>query len=280
MIVRTKKNQDYSVINNTVLKDKRLSWRARGIAAYLLTMPDDWSINSNHLWKSGTEGRDAVRNAMKELEESGYLIRTKYQTKDGKWNTELVLGESPTPGKPTPGKPTPDFQALYKDTNNQILRTDCANAHEDAALRLRTESPSAHRSPVQENLFDTDSDQEPEEDTPSSPPIPPAPSSPSPARKGKATPEQAALMNTYKALIEEDEGLRAVSTLRYQVEWVGIKRMAAAGYTPDEMSSAYRVMRADAWWRGKHIPAQTLASQMGALLAQVQPQVTTLEFEW
>ncbi|TKI88055.1 DNA-binding protein, partial [Bacillus wiedmannii] len=41
-IFRVKKDNNYSVINNTGLKDKRLSWKAKGILAYILTLPDDW----------------------------------------------------------------------------------------------------------------------------------------------------------------------------------------------------------------------------------------------
>lgn len=40
-IIRVKKDSNYSVINNTGLKDERLSWKAKGILAYALTLPDD-----------------------------------------------------------------------------------------------------------------------------------------------------------------------------------------------------------------------------------------------
>ena len=37
----SEKDSNYSVINNTGLKDERLSWKAKGILAYALTLPDD-----------------------------------------------------------------------------------------------------------------------------------------------------------------------------------------------------------------------------------------------
>jgi hypothetical protein len=113
MIVRTKKNKNYTTINNTVLRDERLSWRARGIAAYLLTMPDDWEISHDHLWKHGVEGRDAVLNAMRELEDAGYLVRTKFQDKKGKFQTVVVLHEEP--------QPSPENQvSVNQDSVNQV----------------------------------------------------------------------------------------------------------------------------------------------------------------
>lgn len=110
MIIRTKKNSNYTVINNSVLEDTRLSWRAKGIAAFLLSKPDNWEINHTYLWKHGKEGRDAILAAMKELEQCGYLIRTRTQGKDGKFSTEVVLIE----------EPTTDFQkSVNQDSVNQ-----------------------------------------------------------------------------------------------------------------------------------------------------------------
>lgn len=119
MIVRTKKNKNYSSINNTVLRDERLSWRARGIAAFLLTMPDDWEINHDYLWKHGMEGRDAVLNAMKELEDYGYLVRTKYQDEKGLFKTISVLHEEPQPSPDI--QPSPENQvSVNQDSVNQV----------------------------------------------------------------------------------------------------------------------------------------------------------------
>lgn len=107
-IIRVEKTKGYSVIKNTILNDTRLSYRAIGIAAHLLSKPDGWHIRADYLWTNGVEGRDAVRAAMKELEECGYLVRLKTQDERGRWSTDLILREepanSPTPGKPSVGK--------------------------------------------------------------------------------------------------------------------------------------------------------------------------------
>lgn len=146
MIVRTRKNQRYTVINNTVLEDERLSWRARGIAAYLLSKPDDWEINSDYLWKQGTEGRDAVRSAMKELEECGYLVREKRRNEDGTFNTVVTLIEEPLPDNL---QPTTDYQASVNQssvnqasivsTEYQVLNTKDDHHHQ----RVVPENPDA-----------------------------------------------------------------------------------------------------------------------------------------
>jgi hypothetical protein len=145
MIVRTKKNRNYTTINNTVLEDERLSWRARGIAAYLLSKPDDWRIDHTHLWKNGKEGRDAVLAAMKELEDCGYLVRTRMQGEDGKFTTFVTLVEEPTPENPQPStenQKSVNQKSVFQDslsvlkpsTETKITDDDNARVRGDAAV--------------------------------------------------------------------------------------------------------------------------------------------------
>lgn len=99
-ILRVKKKDKYGLILNAVTNDERLSYRALGIYAYLITKPDDWKIIISNLYRkadedSGREGKKAVYAAIKELAEYGYL--TKEQLYDaGKFaGIEYTLHESP-----------------------------------------------------------------------------------------------------------------------------------------------------------------------------------------
>jgi hypothetical protein len=91
------------------VNDRRLSFRARGILLWLLDKPDDWRCDSDTLTRNTTEGRDAVRTALKELETCGYLVRSKYQDARGHWQSEAVIYETPgrtEDGIPVVGNPT------------------------------------------------------------------------------------------------------------------------------------------------------------------------------
>lgn len=96
MIIRAQKNGDYSVIHNGILNDDRLSLKARGLAAYLLTKPDNWRINRDLLAKQFPDGVWAVRGALKELETCGYLTRTRVSN-NGRFSWEIVLHETRIP---------------------------------------------------------------------------------------------------------------------------------------------------------------------------------------
>ena len=41
-ILRKKRDNPYLTIDKTALNDKRLTWQAKGLHAYLMGLPDDW----------------------------------------------------------------------------------------------------------------------------------------------------------------------------------------------------------------------------------------------
>jgi len=115
-INRVRRTSHFTTIPNATLRDARLSWRARGILAYALSHTDDFRLTSADLTAAGAEGRDAVRKALTELEETGYRRQVKVQDDAGKWSTIIEwhdttepMPENPTVGisGPEPGKPTP-----------------------------------------------------------------------------------------------------------------------------------------------------------------------------
>lgn len=73
--VKVKKTKNYTVINNEILKRNDISWKAKGIMCYILSLPEDWVINLNEVMEHSTEGKSAFRSGWKELSELGYVER-------------------------------------------------------------------------------------------------------------------------------------------------------------------------------------------------------------
>lgn len=97
---------NFTILSNAVINDERLSFRARGVLIWLLSKPDDWRTRSDAIaGQSPKEGRDAIRSALRELAELGYLIREKIQNDRGQWITIQTIYEEPRTG-PGPEKPT------------------------------------------------------------------------------------------------------------------------------------------------------------------------------
>ena len=80
-----KHDNPYVMIDKKCLEDSHLSWKARGILAYLLSKPKDWEVLTCDLVaKSDNEGRAAIRSAMRELVACGYAALQPIQGEDGR----------------------------------------------------------------------------------------------------------------------------------------------------------------------------------------------------
>src|SRR5204863_280673 len=68
-IIKIEKRADpYARIDNRTLRDGRLSWKATGLLAYLLSLPKDWHITLQHLCNAKADRLHATQSALKELE--------------------------------------------------------------------------------------------------------------------------------------------------------------------------------------------------------------------
>lgn len=127
--IRVERRHRYTSIDRGALNDARLSFRARGILAYLLDKPDDWRTNASAVAAAGREGREAVRTALRELETCGYLHRRKWRNLSGQWETEWIVRERPDEDQSTragfrarvtgPGFPAPVSRAVLLNTETE-----------------------------------------------------------------------------------------------------------------------------------------------------------------
>ncbi|MBA7484973.1 hypothetical protein ES707_20504 [subsurface metagenome] len=86
-IIRVSKNKKnpYFLMNKTGINDKRLSFKAKGLLAYLISKPDNWYINYHDLCSISINGIKSVRAAVKELTSIGYMVRSQMRKNDGKF---------------------------------------------------------------------------------------------------------------------------------------------------------------------------------------------------
>ena len=108
MILRKEKHDNkYTVIDNKALQDNSISWKAKGVLSYLLSLPDDWKIYLEELTEHTTDGITATRSAVQELIKAGYITRNQLKDDKGRFDSyEYVIHE--TKKEPKLGFPLSD----------------------------------------------------------------------------------------------------------------------------------------------------------------------------
>lgn len=89
----------FTSIINTALQDTSLSFAAKGLLCYLLSLPEDWDINVTHLMTQSPAKRKAILTLIEELIYFGYMRRETIREKSGRvmrveykaWETPLVI---------------------------------------------------------------------------------------------------------------------------------------------------------------------------------------------
>lgn len=181
-IFRVEKNTNFTVMSNHHLKNKKLSLKAKGLLSQILSLPAEWDYSLNGLAYINKEGKDSVREAIKELEREGYIVRTR--TRDDKGllgKAEYVIyemphlentdfqpkSENPTLDNPTLENPTQEKPALDNPTqlnkdksNKEILNNDLSNidsfpfssAHNEKSKRTEMNEIIKNRETVMDNI--------------------------------------------------------------------------------------------------------------------------------
>ena len=102
-------DDQFAQIPNAWLRDSRLSLKAIGLLAQIMTHVPGWNMSINSLASRNNVGKDQIRTAIAELEEFGYLTREQSR-EEGKfaetiWKTsdpsEKPLSDNPTTENPT-----------------------------------------------------------------------------------------------------------------------------------------------------------------------------------
>ena len=126
--IKTKKDKNYTVLDNTFIQDLRLTWKAKGLMTYLLSLPDDWCIHLSELEEHAADGKDSLKTAIKELKIYGYLIATQKKNEAGRFcETVYTVIEKPLAEKPLAEKP-PLLNTNIQSTNiNKVLNKQSTN---------------------------------------------------------------------------------------------------------------------------------------------------------
>ena len=159
-VFRVERNKGYTVMSNHHLRNRELSLKAKGLLSQMLSLPEDWDYTLAGLSFINREKIDAIREAVKELERAGYIVRSRERDEKGRLRgaayviyeqpqtppvSDLPTLENPTLDNPTLENPTQENPTLENPTqlNKDIQRTDLPKKEEK-----NTDISSTHSIPI------------------------------------------------------------------------------------------------------------------------------------
>jgi len=83
-IINCKPLDNFTQVRNSILRDNKISLKAKGLLALLLSNKDGWYSYAETIKSFSTDGDTSIRSALKELEDNYYLLRLRYRDKDDK----------------------------------------------------------------------------------------------------------------------------------------------------------------------------------------------------
>ena len=88
-------------MSNHHLRNKELTLKAKGFLSQMLSLPEDWDYTLAGLSHINREKIDAIREAVKELEKAGYIVRSRERDEKGRLRgADYVIYEQPQPREP------------------------------------------------------------------------------------------------------------------------------------------------------------------------------------
>ena len=122
-VFRVERNRGYTVMSNHHLRNRGLTLKAKGLLSQMLSLPDNWDYTLAGLSRINREKIDAIREAVRELEKAGYIVRSRERDKKGRLRgADYIIYEQPQPpvlDLPTLENPTLDNPTLEKPTQEK-----------------------------------------------------------------------------------------------------------------------------------------------------------------
>ena len=137
MVFRVHKTKQFTTICNSCIFDGRLTLKAKGLLITMLALPEDWNYSIAGIVSIVKEGESAIRAALKELKEYGYVNVSRIIDDKGKvvdWQYDIHESpvscnqdtDYPVVENPHVDNPVVENQAI-QNTNKQstdVLNTD------------------------------------------------------------------------------------------------------------------------------------------------------------
>ena len=143
-ILRNPNKEKFTVVDNYALRDENLSLKARGLLVTMMSLPNNWHFSETGLCAIiQKDGQSAIRSSLKELEQLGYLTRTRIRDNYGRVsNVVWTICDKPQLENPSVASPS----VVNPNLENQPqLNTNTSSTNKSNTDVLNTESKKRQR---------------------------------------------------------------------------------------------------------------------------------------
>ena len=141
-ILRHRHSTEFTVIPNSIFKDKNLNLKDIGLLCFLIHLPDDWEFTVNGLVAVlPNDGKDSITKSLKRIEDAGYIRREQERLGDGTMSRAVwIVSDTPLTENPS----AVNHPQTKKENNKEQIK-----------LNLIVHSPESNgRADFDEKVFD------------------------------------------------------------------------------------------------------------------------------
>ena len=133
-MLRKKLQSKFTTIDNRIMQNSQLSFEARGLYFYMLSLPNGWEFSEARLAYNGGIGIDKCKRILKELFEIGLIKREFKHNERGYKKSIYTLFDFDTLENPTENNPTLENPTLENPTNNKEIVTQIKKENKERFL--------------------------------------------------------------------------------------------------------------------------------------------------
>jgi hypothetical protein len=132
MIIRQKHKNRFSIVPNRIFEGPRISFVAKGLLAYLVSLPPNWEVRHDQLQRRLGIGRKLRERALRELIAAEYVTRDEQQGRDefNRFTTlHYVVSDTPSGTSSDASLPRRGEPRRKRSTGNnkEDIKTDFTN---------------------------------------------------------------------------------------------------------------------------------------------------------
>lgn len=158
MDIISNRSGGYTVVSTKAMRSTALSLKAKGLYAFIMSLPSDWDFSMSGIVTQLQEGEKSIRSCIAELIDAGYCKREPVRDSQGRFvKTKFVFYEEPVAQEPLADYPLADNGKVDKEQNKDIQTKDYTNKEKKNIAKEKKadfSSPSVESSTLSDEITD------------------------------------------------------------------------------------------------------------------------------